>query len=144
MRRQRHDQLDGMKTARLLNPLYVKANSASSLDILAMAETFRVIQHSSDLVAAMKQELAAYNAAVAAIPAKSDRMKQDPKSKKAVDTFCISSWWRSHKTDLPNLVQLLKLVGAHSPNSCVPERVFLSCPTALMRNSGQPMPTTFN
>ena len=68
----------------------------------------------------MKDEIAKYNLLVSKIKPRSERL--DKKTGK--DTFDLLAWWRANATELASWFAVLRVVLAHAPNSCPPERVF--------------------
>ena len=112
--------------ARIFNPLWAKAHliTLALLDCLA---AFRFVRNRHSTVAPfvvkMRNEVPTYNALVAAIPERSERLQPDAKGELR-DSFDIKAWWLSVKDKLPGFFMVLRAILTHAPNSAPPERLF--------------------
>ena len=122
--RKRHQQITRLKTARIFDPLYAKANKITTADIDAL-ECFKFAKHPliAPALQNMHSELNTYIAKVAAIPDLSAREITATDGKKE-DSFQMQAWWKEARSALPNFALVLRAVLCHSPHSCAVERLF--------------------
>ena len=112
------------KAARYFDPLFVKAEGATDLDITRLAQ-IKILKHPTIAphYAAMGKELRRYLTLVSLIKPINER-EEVKKDGTKVDTFNFKRWWQAVKQDLPHTFEVLRAVLLHAPNSCPPERVF--------------------
>ena len=116
----RAEMLARMERARIFDPLHVAGAPVTEADVNALA-AFRFTKKPeyAPLLPKMKDEITKYNALVAKIKQRSERLDKDGNG-----TFDLLAWWRANMAELASWAAVLRAVLTHSPNSCPPERVF--------------------
>ena len=121
---ERQEQIERMRTCRLLCPLHNKEHPATAQDIDDLVAAFKFMGADGhpdfrNIGAQMKSELKRYNMLCQFV-----QKPPTPAAGTGSVKFPVLTWWRQKKLTLPAFTLVLRGVVTHAPSSAMCERVF--------------------